>query len=89
VAFDLLRLEGDDQRLRPIEARRETLMRLVEGADRMLFSEALAAEGEVVFAKASELGLEGIGLHSPPPTVTTSQWPRALARRTQKPFSTL
>jgi bifunctional non-homologous end joining protein LigD len=25
-----------------------------------LFSEALAAEGEVVFAKACELGLEGI-----------------------------
>ena len=60
VAFDLLRLEGADQRLRPIEARRETLMRLVEGVDRILFSEALAAEGEVVFAKACELGLEGI-----------------------------
>ena len=59
VAFDLLRLEGDDQRLRPIEARREMLMRLVEGVDRILFSEALAAEGEVVFAKACELGLEG------------------------------
>ena len=25
VAFDLLRLEGEDQRLRPIEARREAL----------------------------------------------------------------
>ena len=31
-----------------------------EGVDRILFSEALAAEGAVVFAKACELGLEGI-----------------------------
>jgi ATP-dependent DNA ligase len=60
VAFDLLRLEGDDQRPRPIEARRETLMRLVEGVDRILFGEALAAVGGVLFAKACELGLEGI-----------------------------
>jgi hypothetical protein len=30
------------------------------GFDGILFSEALAAEGEVVFAKACELGLEGI-----------------------------
>jgi hypothetical protein len=28
--------------------------------DRVLFSQALAAEGAVVFAKARELGLEGI-----------------------------
>ena len=35
-------------------------MRLVEGVDRILFSEALAAEGALVFAKACELGLEGI-----------------------------
>ena len=45
VAFDLLRLEGDDQRLRPIEARRDALMRLVDGVSGILFSEALAAEG--------------------------------------------
>jgi ATP-dependent DNA ligase len=31
VAFDLVRLNGDDQRLRPIEARREVLMRLIAG----------------------------------------------------------
>jgi len=29
-------------------------------SDRILFSEALAEEGVVVFAKACELGLEGI-----------------------------
>ena len=62
VAFDLLRLNGEDLRLRPIEARREALLRLVakRRSDGILFSEALAAEGAVVFAKACQLGLEGI-----------------------------
>jgi hypothetical protein len=53
LAFHLLLLEGDVLRLRPIEARRE-----VAGSDRILFNEALAAEGAVVFAKACTLGLE-------------------------------
>jgi bifunctional non-homologous end joining protein LigD len=35
-------------------------MRLVDGVDGIPFSEALAAEGAVVFAKARELDLEGI-----------------------------
>ena len=60
VAFDLLRPDDDDLRLWPIEARREALMRLVGGVDGVLFSEALAAEGAVVFAKACALGLEGV-----------------------------
>ena len=60
VAFDLLRLNGDDLRQRPLEKRREALQRLVAGVDGILFSEALAAEGAVVFAKTCELGLEGI-----------------------------
>jgi bifunctional non-homologous end joining protein LigD len=60
VAFDLLRLEGVDLRLRPIEARRETLIWLVDGVSGILFSDANAAEGAVVFAKACELGLEGV-----------------------------
>jgi bifunctional non-homologous end joining protein LigD len=60
MAFDLVRLNGEDQRLRPIEARREALQRLVAGVNGILFSEALAADGAVVFAKACELGLEGI-----------------------------
>jgi bifunctional non-homologous end joining protein LigD len=60
VAFDLLRLEGGSLGLRPIEARREKLMRLVAGVGGILFSEALATEGAVVFTKACELGLEGI-----------------------------
>ena len=60
VAFDLLTLEGEDLRLRPIEERREALSRLVAGLNGVLFSEAIEAEGELVFAKACALGLEGI-----------------------------
>jgi ATP-dependent DNA ligase len=36
------------------------LQRLVDGVVSILSSEALAEEGGVVFAKACELGLEGI-----------------------------
>ena len=60
VAFDLLRLNREDLRLQPIEARRGALLRLVAGTDGILFSETLAAEGAIVFAKACELGLEGV-----------------------------
>jgi bifunctional non-homologous end joining protein LigD len=60
VAFDLLRLDGEDLRLGPIEERRSALLRLVAGVEGILFSETLAADGAVVFAKACEMGLEGI-----------------------------
>ena len=55
-----MRLDGDDMRERPIEARREALGRLVAGTKGIVFNEALATEGAVVFTKACELGLEGI-----------------------------
>ena len=45
MAFDLVRLDGDDLRLKPLEARREALRRLVAGVNGILFSEALASEG--------------------------------------------
>ena len=60
VAFDLLNLDGEDLRQRPLEQRRDALSRLVAGVDNILFSEALAVEGAIVFAKACEMGLEGI-----------------------------
>jgi ATP-dependent DNA ligase len=60
VAFDLMSLEGDDLRLRPLEERRAALSRLVGGGDALLFSEAIGAEGALVFAKACALGCEGI-----------------------------
>ena len=60
VAFDLLDLEGDDLRNRPLEERREALARLVHGAAGVRFSEAVSADGALVFAHACKLGLEGI-----------------------------
>jgi len=60
VAFDLLQLNGKDIRRQPIEDRRAELERIVRGADAVLFSEAIAAEGGLVFKKACEMGLEGI-----------------------------
>jgi bifunctional non-homologous end joining protein LigD len=60
VAFDLLSLEADDLRERPLEERRDELSRLVHGVDGIRFSAALEAEGAIVFAHACKLGLEGI-----------------------------
>ena len=60
VAFDLLNLNGEDIRQRPLEERRAALSPLVAGVDGILFSDALVADGALVFAKACELGLEGI-----------------------------
>ncbi len=60
VAFDLLSLDGEDLRQRPLEERRDKLARLIAGVDGVVFSEAIEAEGAVVFAHACELGLEGI-----------------------------
>jgi ATP-dependent DNA ligase len=62
VAFDLLRLNGDDLRQRSLEKRREALKRLVAKRrnDGVVFSDALEADGALVFAKACEMGLEGI-----------------------------
>ena len=56
AARSLVDLTGE----RPVEKRREALMGLVAEASGISFSEALAAEDAIVFAKACELGLEGI-----------------------------
>ena len=55
-----LTLNGEDFRQRPIEERRAALSPLVAGVHCILFSDALVAEGALVFAKACQLGLEGI-----------------------------
>jgi bifunctional non-homologous end joining protein LigD len=60
VAFDLLRLDGRDIRDSRLEDRRATLKRLAAGVEGILFSESVEGEGALVFAKACELGLEGI-----------------------------
>jgi bifunctional non-homologous end joining protein LigD len=60
VAFDLLNLNGEDLRQRPLEERRAALSPVVASVDSILFSDALTAEGALVFANACQLGLEGI-----------------------------
>jgi bifunctional non-homologous end joining protein LigD len=60
VAFDLLGLDAEDVRQRPLEERRDKLSGLVRGVNGVLFSEAIETEGAVVFAHACKLGLEGI-----------------------------
>jgi ATP-dependent DNA ligase len=44
----------------PLEDRRAELERIVTGADTIMFNESIAAEGELVFRKACELGCDGI-----------------------------
>ena len=58
VSSDLLNLNG--LRQHPIEERRAALLPLVAGVDCVLFSDALVAQGALVFAKACDMGLEGI-----------------------------
>jgi len=55
-----VQLGGKDIRREPIEDRRAELERMVKDADAILFSESIAAEGELVFAKACALGSEGV-----------------------------
>ena len=60
VAFDLLSLEGEDLRQRPLEERRDALAHLAAGVGSIHFSASVADEGAIVFAHACQLGLEGI-----------------------------
>jgi bifunctional non-homologous end joining protein LigD len=60
VAFDLLNLEGEDLRQRPLEERRDALSHLIAGIDGIQFNTSVADEGAIVFAHGCESGLEGI-----------------------------
>ena len=62
-AFDLLHLNGRNLRGLPLLKRKEILQKLLSQAEPgsvLRFCEHIQASGEVVFAKASELGAEGI-----------------------------
>jgi bifunctional non-homologous end joining protein LigD len=60
-AFDLLERDGEDLRRAPIEQRKAALAELARNAKPGLqLSEHLELPGEVVFAHALKLGLEGI-----------------------------
>jgi bifunctional non-homologous end joining protein LigD len=60
-AFDLLELDGDDWRTRPLEERKARLARfLTRVQEGMHFNEHIAEDGAAVFRHACLLGLEGI-----------------------------
>jgi len=60
-AFDLLELDGEDLRRSPIEARKETLAKLLRGAgSNLVLNEHYVAAGATVFREACRLGCEGI-----------------------------
>jgi len=60
VAFDLLNVDGEDVRKLPLETRRARLEALIKPDGAILFSDAIKGDGALVFAKACELGVEGI-----------------------------
>jgi bifunctional non-homologous end joining protein LigD len=60
-AFDLLELDGEDWRPRPLEERKATLQKLLANARAgNQFSEHLEGDGATIFAHACKLGAEGI-----------------------------
>ncbi|MFC7700849.1 DNA ligase D [Bradyrhizobium sp. GCM10028915] len=60
-AFDLLYLDGYDLRGVVYEERKRLLQRLLKDApETFIYVEALAGEGNVIFEKGCELGLEGL-----------------------------
>jgi bifunctional non-homologous end joining protein LigD len=60
-AFDLIEIDGEDLRREPIEARNTRLLRaLRHHMPAIQYNEHIEAEGELVFHRACEMGLEGI-----------------------------
>jgi bifunctional non-homologous end joining protein LigD len=60
-AFDLLELDGEDWRPRPLEERKAKLAKLIAKAPAGIqFSEHLEGDGAAIFAQACNLGAEGI-----------------------------
>jgi bifunctional non-homologous end joining protein LigD len=60
-AFDLLELDGEDWRPRPLEERKDRLAELLANAPPWIqYSEHLEGDGAVIFALACGLGCEGI-----------------------------
>jgi bifunctional non-homologous end joining protein LigD len=59
-AFDLLELDGEDLRARPLEERKAALAKLIGSADGLQFSEHLEGDGKKIFKHICKMGLEGI-----------------------------
>jgi ATP-dependent DNA ligase len=68
-AFDLLELDGEDWRPRPLEERKARLEKLLAKAPAGIqYSEHLEGDGAAIFAHACKLGCEGIvSKHREPP----------------------
>jgi bifunctional non-homologous end joining protein LigD len=61
IAFDLIELQGDDLRDKPLEHRKQRLAKLLaRGGGAITSNEHLAHDGPEVFEHACRLGLEGI-----------------------------
>jgi hypothetical protein len=60
-AFDLIDLDGEDWRLRPLDERKAQLAQLLTKAPAGIhFTEHLEGDGAAIFAHACKLGAEGI-----------------------------
>jgi ATP-dependent DNA ligase len=59
-AFDVLELNGEDYRPYPLERRKARLQKILARTHEIRFSEHLDGDGEVIFAHACKMGLEGI-----------------------------
>jgi bifunctional non-homologous end joining protein LigD len=59
-AFDLVWLNGEDLRNRPLLERKTALRELAPASSRLLYLDHLENDGRALFAKACELDLEGI-----------------------------
>jgi bifunctional non-homologous end joining protein LigD len=61
IAFDLLELDGNDLRREPLAVRKQTLAGLVRGSPPgVQFNRHFENPGDVVFAHACKMGLEGV-----------------------------
>jgi ATP-dependent DNA ligase len=61
IAFDLMALDGEDLRRRPIEDRKRKLAKLVGGQNPgIVLNEFFEGDGDILFEHACKLGCEGI-----------------------------
>jgi bifunctional non-homologous end joining protein LigD len=61
LAFDLIELDGEDLRRKPIELRKRKLAKLVRGPHPgIVLNDYYEGDGEIVFQHACKLGCEGI-----------------------------
>jgi bifunctional non-homologous end joining protein LigD len=60
TVFDLLELDGEDWRERPLEARKKQLDRLIRKSEGLQYSEHLEGDGALNFKQVCAKRLEGI-----------------------------